>query len=183
MSAASAGASDNWIGSVAMTDDRPEPKYGQYAPVPPAPPVVEADPVPAPAPVAPQAEVAVRPRRTWDVVLTTLLLLVGVYDVVTSFGAFANLGMAMRVVYEQQGFGTFTSDELASAMGLVANVLRIGLLVAAIVVSLVRIGHNRIAFWVPLGAGVLAVLAVTVCVLVAALGDPALMEYVRNMQP
>jgi hypothetical protein len=92
-------------------DDRPEPKYGQYAPVPSAPPAVEPVPVVETAPVAiePPTEAAVRPRRTWDVVLTTLLLLVGVYDVVTSYGTFANLGESLKTVYQQQGFGEFTS--------------------------------------------------------------------------
>ena len=161
-----------------MADDRPEPRYGQYAPGPqPAP-----GPVAAPASVPePAAPVEVK-RRTWDVVLTTVLLLVGTWDLVTSFAAYADLGRVLAPVFEQQGLGDFTSYELGLQLGLVANILRIALLALAIIVSLVRIGRNRITFWVPLGAGVIAALVVLVCMFVVIFSDPAFSRYLESMQ-
>ena len=163
-----------------MTDSRPQPKYGEYAPTPPA--VVEPPRVVDEAAAESIRDAAARPRRSWDVILTTALLLVGVFDVVTGFEQFANLAATLRTFYEQQGYGAFTSVELAAAMGLVANITRIVLLVAAIVVSLLRIARNLLAFWAPLGAGVIAALVVVVCILVTVLGDPALAEFVQNQQ-
>jgi hypothetical protein len=164
-----------------MSDDRPQPRYGQYAPGPPPAPTPQPTPLvsePDPVPTSPTAPA----RRTWDVVLTTVLLLIGTWDVVTSFPAYAELGRVLSAVFEQQGMGDFTSYELATQLGLVANVLRIALLVAAVIVSLVRINRNRIAFWAPLGAGVLAALAVLVCMFVVIFSDPAFASYVESMQ-
>ncbi|MCU1439061.1 MAG: hypothetical protein JWP85_58 [Rhodoglobus sp.] len=168
-----------------MSDDRPEPRYGQYAPVPPpateippAPPANETA-VPLPPPAGARADA---PRRRWDVVLTTLLLLFGVYDVVTGFGTYADLSAPLRAVFEQQGIGDFTSDALALQLGIWLNVLRVALLAAAIVVSLLRISRNRIAFWAPLGAGVLAVLATLVAAGVLVVSDPAFTAYLESMQ-
>ena len=182
-----------------MTDDRPRPKYGEYAPigsVPPtaatAPPIAETahaapaapaattDPVAATAPIKPAVSAPdARPakRRTWDVALTTALILVGVFDVVGSFSRFGALAATLRELYVQQGLGTFTSDGLANDMGLALNVTRVVMLVAAIGFGLWRLGHQKIAFWVPLAAGALAFLVVVVCLLVVVVTDPALAEY------
>lgn len=152
-----------------MSDPRPRPKYGEYADVPPAAPVI-LEPVPA-------VEAPVRSRRTWDVVLTAVLLLFGVWDVVTGYPRFAELDVALRSAYQDQGIGVFTADSLAMTMGLAINIGRVVLLVVGIVVSLRLIARRRLSFWAPLGAGVIAGLLVVVCILVVVLGDPALAEY------
>ncbi len=112
--------------------------------------------------------------------LTTALILVGVLDVAGSFSRFANLAATLREAYEQQGLGTFTSDAIANDMGTAVNVARVVLLLAAIVFGLWRLSKNKIAFWVPLSAGVLAFIVVAVCLLVVVISDPALAEYVAQ---
>ncbi len=162
-----------------MSDPRPEPKYGQYAPIVPAPlapePVVlTPTPTPPPAPA---------PNRTRDIVFTTLLLLLGVYDVVTGFVGFASLGTALAQAYEVQGIPGFASKALADQVGIGINIGKTALLVVTIVVSLVMIARHRRAFWIPLAAGVLAALGVIVCVLVVLLGDPALLAWAETQSP
>lgn len=152
-----------------MTDPRPAPRYGEYADLPP---VV----VPPPEPVA----VAERPRRTTDIVLTTVLLLYGVFDVVTAFGRFVELPATMREVYAQQGIGVFAADDLAITVGLACNIVRVALLVIAIVGSLLLVSRGRRAFWVPLAAGVLAALVVGALILVVVLTDPTFTAYVTQ---
>jgi Family of unknown function (DUF6264) len=159
-----------------MTDDRPRPQYGEYAPAGSgsAAPAVESKPV-DPAPVT-----SVEPRigrRTWDVALTTALILVGVLDVVSSFSRFGSLAASLKTIYRQQGLGTFTSDRLADDMGIAINVTRVVLLVLAIGFGLWMLGRNRVAFWIPLSAGALAFVIVCVCLLVVVITDPALAEY------
>ncbi|MGV8895415.1 MAG: DUF6264 family protein [Rhodoglobus sp.] len=166
-----------------MTDDRPRPKYGEYAPIGSVPPVAASEPVAAPkdAGIAQSAPDALpTKRRTWDVGLTTALILAGVFDVVGSFSRFGNLAATLREVYAQQGLGTFTNDALANDMGIAINVTRVVLLVAAIGFGLWRLGQNKIAFWIPLTAGVLAFIVVGVCLLVVVVSDPALAEYVAQ---
>ena len=163
-----------------MTDDRPRPKYGEYASAGSAPlattpaAAVGTNPVEA-VPEAPVERTG--KRRTWDVALTTALILFGVLDVVGSFARFGELGATLRELYDQQGIGAFTSDKLADDMGLAINVARVVLLIAGIGFGLWRLGRRRIAFWVPLSAGALAFIVVGVCLLVVVITDPALADY------
>lgn len=161
-----------------MTDDRPRPQYGEYAPLPP----VTAAPEPIAAPVE-VVEAQPAPRRTWDVVFTTALLLFGVIDVVVAFEYFATLPVALREVYEQMGVPAFTSDALALQMGLAINVVRVVVLVIVIVISLWRIARGRLAFWVPLAGALVAGLALVACILVVMISDPAMAQYLAQQTP
>jgi hypothetical protein len=156
-----------------MTDPRPRPQYGEYADIPPAPPAATPEPVVETAVAAPR-------RRTWDVVLTTALLLWGVVDVVTGFRAYADLGTGLRAAYEMQGIPAFQSEAFADDLGAVLNVVRVVLLIAALVVSLLLLSRHRLAFWAPLGAGVLAALTLMVFVVVIIAGDPGFAQYVAE---
>lgn len=152
-------------------DPRPQPRWGQYADVPPPAPQYPPPSIPEPAPA---------PRRTGDILLTTMLLLVGVYDVVAQWPLYASLGSALRQAYTLQGVGEFTSTALADSLGMMLNIVRTVLLVLAILWALVRIGRGRRAFWVPLSAGVLAGLVVIGFLFAIMLQDPALLEYARR---
>ncbi len=154
-----------------MTDPRPEPKYGQYAPV-------STPAQTAPEPIVPTAAAAA--SRPWDVLLTTMLLLLGVYDVVTGFNQFSHLADALQAAYTAQGFGTFTADALAGGVGLAINIVRIAALAIAIVVSLLLIRLGRRAFWVPLAAAAFAGLFLLISMVVVILGDPAFAQYIAS---
>lgn len=156
-----------------MTDPRPRPQYGEYAPIdqtPVAPP--------PPAKVQDPAPEAVAPPR--DVLFTTFLLAVGAFDVVTSWGQIADLPSALQTLYTAQGVGEYTSIGFATTVGLVANLLRATILVVVIVLSLVRIQRKRRAFWIPLIGGVAAAIVLMVSVTVAMLGDPALLAFLGS---
>ena len=155
-----------------MTDDRPEPKYGQYAPVPPAP-------VAEPPAVQPVPTVAT-PRRTWDVVLTTALLLFGVFDVVTGFSQFSHLADTLAAAYTAQGFGDFSSDALANSMGVGINVARVVILAVTVIAALVRIRSRKLAFWIPLVGAAASGLVVIACILAVIIQDPAFAAYVAQ---
>lgn len=141
--------------------------------MPPAPAVPEVVP-------APEVVAAPSPRRTSDIFLTTMLLLLGVVDVVTGFSQFRSLADTVRATYASQGFPAFTADAFANDVGIVINIARVAILVLAIIVSLLLIRLHRRAFWVPLAAAVLAALVVVTCVLVVILHDPAFAQYVAT---
>ncbi len=153
-----------------MNEPRPRPEYGEYADVPPSVPVQS-----APAPP--------RRRRTWDVVLTTALLLWGVLDVVNGWAGFSNLGASLRAAFEFQGLPPFASGEAADQLGAVLNIVRAVLLVVGIALALLLLSRNRVAFWAPLGAGVIAGLVVAISVMVLMIGDPGFAEYLAQQTP
>lgn len=158
-----------------MTDDRPRPKYGEYAPVAPAPVVVPAPVVEAPA--------EAKPRNVRDLVATTALLLLAVADVTTSFSLYANLAPQIKaLVYTPLGIPGDVTSPLAEPVGLAINIARVALLVVTIVISLVLISRRRRAFWVPLAGYALAGLVSTILVFVVLADDPAYTAWVATYQ-
>ncbi len=167
-----------------MTDDRPRPRYGEYADAPPAsasqPTLEPAAAVAPPEPAAAPPEPAERPRRTWDVLLASLLLLWGAFDVATGLPAFASLGSTIAAAARQQGIDGFASAGLADEVGVWLNVARIVLFALAVLGTLLLLGRRRLAFWAPLAAGALAVLIAVVCIGAILLGDPGFAAYVSE---
>jgi hypothetical protein len=160
-----------------MTDDRPRPKYGEYAPIAPAPVVVEA---PAPAVEAPAEQ---KPRNVRDLIITTVLLLLAVADVTTSFSLYANLAVQVKaLVYVPLGIPGDVTSTLAEPVGLAINIARVTLLVVTIVVSLLLIARRRRAFWVPLAGYALAGLVSTILVFVVLADDPAYTAWMTTYQ-
>ena len=162
-------------------DPRPRPKYGEYGPVVPAP-----TPTPAAeqqwAPPAAATEV-VRPNRTRDVVITTVLLLLGVFDVVSSFATFANFAPELTKVYAQFGIEGSASESLAAPYGAAINIARISLLAITVAISLLLIARHRRAFWVPLAGWALAGIVSSILVAVVMLNDPAYTAWLAQQTP
>ena len=161
-----------------MTDDRPEPKYGQYAPAAPAASATKPTELPPP----PPPPVVAPPNRTRDVIVTTVLLLVGVFDVVTAFATFADLGASLSLVYKQLGIDGTVATDLAAPYGLAINIARITVLVITIAVSLLLIARHRRAFWVPLAGYVLAGIVSSGLVIALMLNDPAYQAWLTQNQ-
>jgi Family of unknown function (DUF6264) len=151
-----------------MTDNQPAPQYGVYS----ANPIPTAYPYPTPA--------TPRPRRIWDVVLTSILLAFGAYSVLSSLRAFSNFGSIVASAFEQRGLGAFSSFGLASGVGFGLNVFGVVLLGIAILVSVRLLRSNRLAFWVPLSAGVLNVIIIVVGMIAVMVSDPAFTDQLSS---
>jgi len=131
----------------------------------------------------PVAAPALRPRRTWDIILTTALLALAVYDVIGGYSTFANLAPVMQSIYDQLSIGQFASTALAAQWGLIANIARIAILLLVVLFSLRLVSRRRLAFWVPLAGGALAVIVVLACFMVIVASDPAYLEFVMRQAP
>lgn len=166
----------------------PAPRWGEYAPLPPAPPepvvhaVAPAQQAPAaPAPVRAVGGAPVRRRRTWDLVLTIALLAYGLMTVLASISGAGDLGRTIDQVYAIQGLGDYRPSALAGTLTTVANLAQVVLLVLAALVSYRLLKAGRIAFWVPLVAGVLASLLVGVFGLTLMISDPTFQDYLSSV--
>jgi len=194
-----------------VPEPRPKPRWGEYAPesavvpgtvTPPLGQVADqatgtatgtaasasASGDPAGRQVGAQVDVpvaapAVRPRRTWDIILTTALLALAVYDVIGGYSTFANLAPVMQSIYDQLSIGQFASAALAAQWGLIANIARIAILLLVILVSLRLVSRRRLAFWVPVAGGALAAIVVLACFMVIVASDPAYLEFVMRQAP
>jgi hypothetical protein len=144
----------------------PVPKYGEYAPgyVPP----------PAPAPGAdPAAPTAARPRKVWDLVLTIVLLVLGLFGMLLGviYGMMFTDPELINQVLQQQGYGGITDAGSAPAVLIVSHVV---LYLIAVGGALPLLITRRVAFWVPLAAGVLAAIIFWSTLVGVIMTDPAI---------
>ncbi|MCU1569397.1 MAG: hypothetical protein JWR33_138 [Naasia sp.] len=172
----------------------PAPGYGEYGPIPASAPsaasaesrVPPAAATPEPAPVRSSAAspagggAGARPVPRWDRVVTIALLALAAINVLTTIPQMLHLPQTLDEVYAQQGWGDYTSDSLASAIGIAVNVLSVVLLLAAVGISVRRLRTARLTFWVPLVAGVTAVIVTMVLLSAAMLIDPALPAFIQT---
>jgi hypothetical protein len=157
----------------------PPPAYGERLPDPVAP----APGVPAygaPAYGAPSGMPPVKRRRTWDLVLTIILLVVGVFGMGIGLiyaAIFADPALVQEVfdeAYGQSGLGGWNGT-VGAAPAIIA-ISHIVLYLVALGVSILLMVKNRIAFWVPLSAGVIAAIVFWGTLMSIVFSDPNLMS-------
>jgi uncharacterized BrkB/YihY/UPF0761 family membrane protein len=108
-----------------------------------------------------------RPIRTWDLVLTiVLLVLAGVLAAIMSF-----FGFFLAMAGDSCGARDCSADLIAVGL-MVAVALPWVLLIAVAVVAIVLLVKRRLAFWVPLAGGVLIISSWFVGALIASAGVP-----------
>jgi hypothetical protein len=178
----------------------PAPRWGEYAPVaaPVAPPEVERAPEPevrkpeTHKPVslrdslrgtakstdsAESVDGPARPVRRWDRILTSALLALAVLNVLTGIPAMLDLPETLSTYYRTFGMGSYTSVALASGVGIAINVSQVVLLIVTVLLTTASLRAHRISFWIPLTAGVISTILISVLFSVAMSGDPALGAY------
>lgn len=181
-----------------MSDARERPQYGEYASVDEQIAAggfaVEPDPVSPPAhlPTNVPAErfapslattrvVGESPAsRPWDLALTTALLVVGAYSIVTSIPELLNFGATLKELYAAAGYGEYTSISLANGIGVGIVVTQAVIYIATVLLTIARLRKRRIAFFVPVAGAVASGLVIFVLVLVAMTSDPALAAWVGS---
>ena len=159
----------------------PVPRAGEDANPGYTPPANVTPPTPPAPDYAPP--VAERPRRTWDLVLSIVLLVFGLFGVLLAIFNAATLDYQMQDLYEQYGvsgqYEPGAGGAIAQAVIVVSHVL---LYVVAILVTLLLIRKNRVSFWVPLSIGALAFIVFIVTLMVLVLSDPALFDAAMQQQ-
>jgi hypothetical protein len=156
----------------APADQLPPPQYGERLPAPAGPPAPGAPPaygvgsLPAP---------AVR-RRTWDVVLTVILLVLGFFGML--IGLFYAWAFSSPELIDeamgQGGMGGF--DGTIGAGPTIIAVSHVVLYLVALGVGILLLVKNKVAFWVPLAAGVIAAIVFWASLSAILLSDPDLIS-------
>lgn len=121
-------------------------------------------------------------QRPVDRTITVALLVFGLFTVVTSiaglidFSGFADTWMQTAGIDAE--FTNYEQGRLWGTIG--AIVFSIGWLLTAYL-SWRRLRRGRIAFWVPIVGAIVSYIALTACLMVPLLGDPAIADYVTRM--
>jgi Family of unknown function (DUF6264) len=168
--------------------------------LPPAPPIQEAQPVqpryrelapptgqPEPDAVLPNGQPTAyyatpqtaRKVRTADVVVTCILLIVGLISVLIAIGTLSVLPQALSEEYDRYGV-TFHQGSNYGALSLFILISHIALWVVALGISILLMVKRRVAFWVPLTAGVIAAVIFWGVIVGMLVSDPALMTAIQS---
>lgn len=134
------------------------------------------------APTSSQGADGARRPVTGDRLATSILLGLGLIGLIVTMPSLLDLPGLIRPALVQLGVSGYSSDGLASAMGILALGLQIAIWIGAVLLSLRSLRAGRLTFWIPLVAGVVANIVVIVCLAIAMGADPAFIEYVRSQQ-
>ena len=172
--------------------DRPRPQYGEYAspeeqsqasgvPATSAAPVEPVTPAQSASPLPPLVEYS--PPRTWDRVLTAILIGIGAYTVINYISTLPQLGALISQTFQTVELGDFQRDALADQWGMAAMIAIIVLYALSTTLALLSLRAARVSFWIPLVAGALAFVLVMVIVSVLGFTDPGYQAFVESVRP
>lgn len=124
--------------------------------------------------------VAARHPRQANNLITVLLLIVGIWNTVTSIPSFLDFGPVLSQGVELAGYGTVSFGAIAHTAGIVLLVTSLLLLIAAVGVSLRLIRTGRRSVWVPVVAAALYLVASIVVMTVVVANTPALTQVLQT---
>ncbi|QIM19123.1 hypothetical protein G7066_12095 [Leucobacter coleopterorum] len=116
------------------------------------------------------------PSRMGDRVMTIILLGIGVFGVIICFQTMMGMHASFVLMGEALEIKDFQVPSWIGTLGTVSAVGFLALFAVTLIFSIQRMRARKIAFWVPLTAGVIAVVAVIVLIMVAIFSSPDLME-------
>jgi hypothetical protein len=183
-----------------MTDEgprygemRPEPRYGEYAT-----PQDQARAMGSGQPTAPsdgassqvgpawggptEVESAHLTRRRWDLILTAVILAYATLNVVSQLFLGSTLSTVIEDFYRLQGIGTYTPTSLAGTLGVVLNGVTAVLYVLTVALTVRQLRRGRVAFYIPIIGGVIAMLVAVAFVMVLLTGDPTFTSYMNGLK-
>ncbi|PJJ62225.1 DUF6264 family protein [Compostimonas suwonensis] len=199
------------------SDNRPRPRFGEYAPPGYVSPVTPPEPPPAPGPAVPPAPAApsgqapgpiapggnlpgypppgysagppmgyptqppaAQKPRTWDLILTIILLVFGLFG--AFFGSVSALSSPTTLAqfYSQEGLPDYVTPSNAGALITTIVVTHVVLYLIAVAGSILLLRRRRIAFWLPLVIGIVAAIIFWSVFATLVLADPAFADYVQQ---
>jgi hypothetical protein len=186
-------------------NERPRPQFGELAPPgwvwhPPAdadrldtarkPEPEEEQPEPSTAPVfgpagpRPQAQAgAATGTPTWNLTLTVLLGVFGFFGMSYSIATLQAIPASMQLLHSTNGLGEYTPAPIVGTLVLVGSILMAAVWVVSAAVSAWLLIKRRLSFWVPLVAGVVAMVALLIFAGAVLATDPVLLGFYSGVTP
>jgi hypothetical protein len=171
---------------------KPAPRYGEYAT-----PHEQAQAMGSSAPIVPTdaassqvgsgwggAKVGPSTRsapRRWDLILTAVILAYATLNVVSQLFLNSSLSMVIKDFYQLQGIGEYTPTPLADTLSVVLNGVTAALYVVTVVLTVRQLRRGRVAFYIPIIGGVIAMLVALAFVVVLLTGDPTFTSYMNGL--
>lgn len=122
---------------------------------------------------------ATRPRSA-DKIITIVLLAIGAIGALQLAAACFGMSTTFAMLGDTPGIEPFTGPSWLGTAGKVTGVVIFALYALTLIYSIRRVRAGKLTFWVPLTAGVVALLIVIVLTLVAMLNTPELMASISD---
>jgi hypothetical protein len=157
-----------------MPDPRPAPQYGEYA-TPEEVAALRGTDIPAgtiPEPPAPLASARVSTGRRFDRPITIALIAFGVLNLLQYSSALLDFEGFLETATKGTAAEAIDFTEAARIGGLVLFVVQLALVLASGAIAVLLLRRRRLAFWVPLVAGAVTVLAWVIVLIVIVIQTP-----------
>lgn len=128
---------------------------------------------PVPQPGAPKPRVA-------DRVITILLLVIGAFGALNSAASFFSLESQLRLTANMIGIDSPSIAPWVGTFGTVSAFAMLLLFAVTLIFSIQRMRARKLAFWVPLAAGAVAVVFALIIPMIAMGGAPEIMQQIES---
>lgn len=172
-------------------DPRPAPQYGEYATPEQQAALIrqsgghaslpdEPTFTPHP-PTAPATTSAARPTRTADRIITFALLAYGLITVISAIPQLLDFTGFVETWMDVAGIDAeFTNVAAGQTWGLISALVFAGGWIVTALLSWWALARRRVAWWIPLVGAIVTFIAVSICLSVPLLGDPAVVQHLTG---
>ncbi len=122
---------------------------------------------------------APRPR-TADRIITIVLLVIGAFGALITAQSMLGLAPSLVIIADALGVADFTVPDWVGTVGTVSGIAFIAVYAVVLIFSIQRMRARKIAFWIPLTAGVLVMIAMLVITSLVLTAMPELMSQLAD---
>lgn len=119
----------------------------------------------------------------WNLTFTIVLLVVGFFGMSYSIGTLQALPSAMRLLHTSQNLGKYVQDPSVGPLVTAGTIAMAGIWAVSAGLSVWLLVQKRLAFYVPLIAGVVALVSLFVLLGVIFSTDPVLLDFYGGVSP
>ncbi|MDR6971082.1 DUF6264 family protein [Leifsonia shinshuensis] len=118
-----------------------------------------------------------QPAPTWNLTLTVLLAVFGFFGMSYSIATLQAIPASMQLLHSTNGLGDYTPAPVVSTLVLVGSILMAVIWVVSAVIAALLLVRRRLAFWVPLVAGIVAMVVLLIFAGAVLATDPVLLGF------
>ncbi|MEV8212338.1 DUF6264 family protein [Leifsonia sp. NPDC077715] len=131
----------------------------------------------APYPSAGERARAGQPAPTWNLTLTILLAVFGFFGMLYSIATLQAIPASMQLLHSTNGLGDYTPAPVVGTLVLIGSILMGVIWAASAGLAALLLVRRRLAFWVPLVAGIVAMVVLLIFAGAVLATDPVLLGF------
>lgn len=132
---------------------------------------------------APHAAPGSSPAPRWNLTFTVLLIAFGFFGMSYSVMILQAFPTSMQLLHSTQGLGDFTPAAAVGTLVTAGTLTMTGLWAISTGLAVWQLFRRRMAFYIPLAAGVIALVALFVFLAVILSTDPVLIDFYSGVMP